>query len=654
MSAIFGLAHLDGEPVSAEALPAMDAALAGWGPDGGGAWRQGPCALGQRLLHNTPESLFERTPLTSREGSLVLVTAARLDNRDDLFRALSVAPAEQATMADGELILRAYERWGEESPSRLLGDWAFAAWDRDRRRLFLARDQYGHTALYYHAAPRFFAFASGHAGLFALPRVPRRLNELHLAEVLIGWPGEGTATLWQDVRRLPPAHCLTVSASGVTVREYWRPHETPEVRLGSDDAYVERFLELYGEAVRCRLRSHRPVGSTLSAGLDSGSVTALAVRELRAQGRPLAAFTSAPREPGSDDGGAHSPLLDEWPLAREAAEYVGVAEHVKVSGEHASPLDALERTVTIHSEPAPAALGHYWVHSMLSAARQRGLGTLLIGQMGNGTVSWTGGPLALPHLALAGDWSTVRRELAAESRAGGVSLARAAWRRLVRPVAASAQAQLRFRFGEPRLAWTHHTPLDADFLRRSGVARHMRRTEPRIGCFSARTPRGQQLATLMPGVSAAGAFMHEVGASYGLEMRDPTVDVRLFEFCLGIPCDQYFRDGQRRWLIRRAMDGLLPPAVQWNTRRGVQSPDMTRLALGELDRIGGVVARVEASPLARQYLAMPLLRKLWTDLQQQDAAEAAFSVYYLFGMLSAGLFLIREEGEAGARAKRRA
>ena len=98
------------------------------------------------------------------------------------------------------------------------------------------------------------------------------------------------------------------------------------------------------------------------------------------------------------------------------------------------------------------------------------------------------------------------------------------------------------------------------------------------------------------------------------------------------------------------MEGLLPPAVQWNTRRGMQSPDMTRLALGELDRIGGMVARVESSPLAPRYLSMPLLRRLWADLQRPETAEARFPAYYLFGMLSVGLFLIREEGAAGARA----
>ncbi|HEV7877059.1 asparagine synthase-related protein, partial [Bradyrhizobium sp.] len=453
MSAIFGFAQRDGKPASAETLGAMDRASADWGPDGTGSWLEGPCALGQRLLHTTPESAFETMPLTSRQGNIVLVAAARLDNRADLFGALGVPQAERATMSDGALILRAYERWGEQTPARLLGDWAFAAWDRQRQRLFVARDQYGVTALYYYASPRLVAFASCHAALLASPGVPRRLNELHVAEIFFGWPGDGTATLWEDVRRLPPAHCVSISASGVAVREYWRLQDAPEIRLGSDGSYLEQFRALYDEAVRCRLRSQRPLGSTLSAGLDSSSVTALAARELRLQGRQLVAFTAAPRdgEPHSHQAaGQH--LVDEWPLACEAAAHIGVAEHVKVGGENASPLDALEHTLAIHSEPAPAALGHYWVHSMLTSARQRGIGTLLVGQFGNGTVSWSGGSLAHLHLA-ARSWPRLWLELIGESRAGGGSVPRVAWRRLMRPALAAAQAQLRWRFGPPPGVW---------------------------------------------------------------------------------------------------------------------------------------------------------------------------------------------------------
>jgi asparagine synthase (glutamine-hydrolysing) len=189
-------------------------------------------------------------------------------------------------------------------------------------------------------------------------------------------------------------------------------------------------------------------------------------------------------------------------------------------------------------------------------------------------------------------------------------------------------------------------PLDADFLARSGIVRHMRRTEHRSRWYSARTPRAQQLATLMPGVSASGAFLHEIGAAYGVEMRDPTADLRLVEFCLAIPADQFVRDGRTRWLIRRAMEGVLPPSVQWNTRRGVQSPDMAELALGELDRIARTVARVEASPAAGRYLAMPLLRELWAELQRGDPARVGAAAYQLLGMLAVGLFVIRETDAA--------
>jgi asparagine synthase (glutamine-hydrolysing) len=160
---------------------------------------------------------------------------------------------------------------------------------------------------------------------------------------------------------------------------------------------------------------------------------------------------------------------------------------------------------------------------------------------------------------------------------------------------------------------------------------------------SARTPREQQLSVLAPGLTANGALYHELGAAYGIELRDPTADIRLAEFCLGIPRDQYFRGRQSRWLVRRAMEGLLPPAVQWNTRRGIQSADVTTGVLAELDRIAQEIARVEASSLAQRYLSMPLLRQLWSELQQPDLAQELSSGYYLIGMLAVGRFLIREE-----------
>src|SRR6266540_1364128 len=208
MSAIFGIVHLDGQPVDPASLQAMQAAMQYWGPDGSELWHSGAVGLGHLMLHNTPESLYETMPVHSRSGDLVLTASARLDNRDELCEALRVPHPERATIPDGVLILKTYERWGEACPDHLLGDWVFAVWDGRQRQLFIARDHHGFTGLYYYHSPRVFAFASCLKGLFALPMIPRRPHELRLVQVIASWPEQGAPTVYEEILRLPPAHAL--------------------------------------------------------------------------------------------------------------------------------------------------------------------------------------------------------------------------------------------------------------------------------------------------------------------------------------------------------------------------------------------------------------------------------------------------------------
>jgi asparagine synthase (glutamine-hydrolysing) len=245
--------------------------------------------MGQLVRFGTPESRHETGPIQNPDGSVV-ISAGRLDNRDELIDALDIAGARDR-VTNTQLIAAAFLKWRGDTPRRLYGDWAFAAWDPGRRQLFLARDQFGNTALYYHRNENTFAFASSRKALFALPHVPRRLNELRLAQHLVVWVADGAATFHEEIFRVPPGHALTATASGVTDDRYWQPEHIPDLRLPADDAYVERFVELFSDAVRVRLRTTGPAVATLSSGLDSGAVTAFAARELRDRGQSLLAFS---------------------------------------------------------------------------------------------------------------------------------------------------------------------------------------------------------------------------------------------------------------------------------------------------------------------------------------------------------------------------
>ncbi len=185
--------------------------------------------------------------------------------------------------SDAELVLRAYECWGEDCPNRLLGDFAFAIWDARNQRLFCARDYVGVKPFYYHRSASFFAFGSEIRAVLALDAVPRRLNESRLADFLVEELDreDEESTFYQDVQRLPAGHSLTVSPGRFAVRDYWNLKAPPVLKLGSLREYGEAFREIFVDAVRCRLRSTHPVGSTLSGGIDSSSVVCT-IRELLA------------------------------------------------------------------------------------------------------------------------------------------------------------------------------------------------------------------------------------------------------------------------------------------------------------------------------------------------------------------------------------
>ena len=182
MSGIFGIINLDGTPVNKPDLQCMAATLQRRGPDATGIWHEGPVGLGHTMLWTTPESLHECPPVHNQRGDLVITADVRLDNRDDLIDALGLRGRSAGGIGDQALILHAYDKWGEDCPTKLLGAFAFAIWDQPNQTLFCARDHFGIKPLIYHETPgRFFAL---HPNLVQFWRCHRRPIALTRGESL--------------------------------------------------------------------------------------------------------------------------------------------------------------------------------------------------------------------------------------------------------------------------------------------------------------------------------------------------------------------------------------------------------------------------------------------------------------------------------------
>lgn len=619
MSGIYGIIRFDGAPVDPADLATMRAAMAEWGPEGGTEWHAGVAGMGQLLLIDTPEAAHEVLPRVMADGK-VLTAAARIDNREDLFRELSVPHELRDGMPDSVLIERAYLRWGEDCAVRLLGDWSFAVWDPATRRFFLARDHHGNTALYYTVNERFLAFASGRKALLALDIGPVALDDLYIAQVLLAWPAyHGERTVHIPIKRLPPSHTLVATGEGVAeTHRYWYMEDVTEIAFKTFDEYVEAFLEIWDEAVRARVRSSGPVGVMMSGGLDSTSVAATAAMFLRERGERLQAYTSVPIY----DTTPYVPkgwIGNEWPLAKATADYVGNIDLHAVTAEDITPLEGVYEALRVHQEPVHAAANAYWMAALQRVAREQGTRVLLTGQGGNLTVSWRG----LPNQ---------RRTPSSVARGVVRAVLPRRWLIALRSRRLSNPGQ----YGEAALS--------PGFAQSTGV---VRRYAEGTGTSHSRPDRvgalERRLTALMPGQSVTGVYWAQRGAVYSEAIRDPTVDVRVISYSLGVP-DRYFRGsepGQSRWLIRSAMAGRLPSTVRMDFRRGQQNSDLLA-RMRTAATAASLSAQLESLSDDRvaAYVNVPWLRQTWDNLvMARVSVDLHVRAVVFLRSLLAGLFV---------------
>jgi asparagine synthase (glutamine-hydrolysing) len=540
--------HRTGAPVRRATLERMQDRLAAPAGAAVAAWCEGPVALAHRRRPATPEAAVETLPLVSDTGEIVVTADARLDNRAALVAALGLSGRAAQELGDGALVLRAWARWGEECPDRLLGDFAFAVWDARRRVVFCARDPAGVKPFYYHLAPGVFAAASDTAVLLALPDVPRRLDEVRLAACLVPGLDDRRRTSFEGVLRLPPGHCLALGATGSpTPRAYWRPDPARVAPPGSDAEHAEAFRALFTDAVRCRLRGATSPAAALSGGLDSSSVVCVARALRNGAAEPLRTYT------------ARFPTI---PRCDEAAYVAAVEAQGGLVPRHV-PADTLDPLGDFEARPGREDetfhLPAYYMHGALyQAARADGARVFLEGTGGDLVLSHGAG--ALQDLARRGHWLALARELGQLARA----FERSPWP-MLRGVASglAPAAAVRAWRRLQRRGLIRPPPIRPEFARRIDLDGRLRATAPPprgAGVEASRHEHARQLSS--PRLAAVLEMVAALASEAGVEVRDPFLDRRVMELCVALPASQKLRHGRTRVVARHALATVLPAAIR--------------------------------------------------------------------------------------------
>lgn len=531
MSGIAGIVAVDGAPVDAALLDRMAGVLASRGPDGTASFAQGPIGLAHALLR-TGDAGGDVPQPVSLDGRTWIVADARIDGRGELVRALRAGGVDASIDAPAaELVLHAWRLWGDGCPARLLGDFAFALWDGERRRLLCARDHFGVKPLYYAATPRAFVFSNSIDCVRAHPEVAAALDEGWIADFLVhGESQHPEATVYAAIRQLPPAHLLVVEDGRVSLRRWWSlPDDAEPLRLRDAREYAERFFQTLRQAVADRLPRER-AGMLISGGRDSTALAA-AWRDLVDEGTratDLQGFTAYHARLMPDEEPAYTSLAAD--ALRLTVHYLAVDDY--------APFARWEEPALRRPQPTASPLLAIEADQYRQAAAHGRV--LLTGQGGDALLRESRSRLT--RLAAQGRLLRAARE--------SIDYARL-HRRLPRP---GVRTWLAARRGGDRVTAKAPRWIAPEFAARVGLAE-------RIAAWNARPasshPLRPEAAEQLSGTLWPALFgVWDPGATgVPLEVRHPYFDPRLVRLALSIPPAQWYND---KGLLRMAMRGRLP------------------------------------------------------------------------------------------------
>jgi len=537
--------------------------LAHRGPDGEGFVELPQVCLGHRRL-GVIDLAGSDQPWVSGDDRYTLVFNGEIYNYQELRKELESLGVRFRSAGDTEVLMESYRRWGEGCLPRLNGMFSFAVWDRDKRRLFLARDRLGKKPLYYAALPQMrgggLAFASELSALSVFPGVRDSVDSQAVSDYFAYQYIPFDRTIFSGVHKLPPAHSLTWEAGQTTVTRYWQPPH-PETSLlgngGANDGDLEEELRaLVDDATRLRLRADVPLGAFLSGGVDS----AIVVSSMQRQCADLHTYSI-----GFDDS-----TFDERVAARASAAHFGTQHHEQVF--HLAPEKLLPRLVSSFGEPF-ADISALPTWHLCQEART----TLTVALSGDGGDELFGGY----RRYLAGRWvdSYLR------------------WPKHLRSLLHTLVARLPDSdtyFGKSRLK---QLKLFLDFAQRHAAS-------PR-DCLPQTFSLNERFALLQPEMVPAAdndvisrfglenlgqvermmmadlqAYLCEdiltkvdrVSMDHALEVRSPLLDYRIVEFACRLPLHYKIRGSTQKWLLKKAFAERLPEHVLRGTKQGFAVP----------------------------------------------------------------------------------
>lgn len=629
MSAIAGIIHFNKEPIIIEETRNMMIALEKFPADDIRVWNNEHVFFGCHAQWITLESIGEPLPFYDSERQCTITADCIIDNRDELFEQLQISKEKRRSMPDSQLILLAYYKWGEEAPKYLVGDFAFMIWDEREQKLFGARDFSGSRTLYYYRDQNRIVFCTVMMPLFTLPYIKKELNEEWLAEFLaiIGMIDvvDACSTAHKNIFQVPPSHSITVTSDKAVLKQYCHIITGKKIKLKSNEEYVEAFQDVFQEAVNARLRTHRQVGAQLSGGLDSGSIVSFAAGKLESENKKLHTFSYIPPKDFED----FTPwflMPDERPLIKSTVEHVGNIKDYYLDFENRDSFTEIDDFLGMMEMPYKFFENSFWLKGIFEEAQKKDVGLLLNGGRGNLSISWGSAIDYYAILLKKLKWVKLFNELNDYSKnVGGNRL-----RRL--PIIAKAAFPFLEQLVPADNPYTFPNLINREFAKKTSVFKRLKEHGmDESGWFSSANIFEQRKSHFEEVFhwNASNTLAAKLSMQHSLWKRDPSNDIRVIQYCLSLPEEQYVQKGVDRSLIRRATKNLLPDEIRLNQRvRGVQGADWVHRMIPHWNVFIDELHQLSNDPLILQYIDGQVIQHALKMASKEVSAKHATDPNY--------------------------
>lgn len=613
MSVIYGLCNLQHLPVSLSQLQTIEQTLNHWSADRTRNWIGATTGFGHLMLYNTPESLHEYLPFYESHSGLAITADARIDNREQIIIRLGLEKQLAKTFPDSLLILHLYARYGEDCVNYLIGDFAFAVWDEKNQKLFCARDHLGVKPFFYYHDSKIFSFASEKKGILCIEGINDSLDMEFFYRSLLFQPVHyPDTTLFKHIKRLPPAHCLSLSSTAgvLRIRRYWEPDIHTEIRFPSKGDYYEALLAHFREAVQCRLRSTFPVGAELSGGIDSSSIVGVASHLLKKENKKIITLSHVLPPSVSDPS-----LLEkeERKYIEEVLRFNAITDHEYISSIGFDSFTE-EADFALAINDGVDVLPGIGLTQLKKQAQIRGIRTTLSGFPGDEMVTFRGNSFLLDFL---------------DKKQYGKFLRTSTSEGIRHKVALLLPYPAVLAFNQFKTAFGFHSFKVATALKIFNIPRKYKTklNDPLwLNPYYAnrfKSYRHYQAARLLyPHVGFRMETETRVSTHFRMESRYPMADIRLAQFCLSMPNAMKYEGGISRYTFLKSLGSFLPELVaKRNNKNGAVSPFRILLRQQQFAEASHIALKIKGSGILNPKLNILQLNKDhvddFTSIEQQ-------------------------------------